>query len=291
MQDRKYTTPDLVSEITSEDLAKMPDEYQIEVMKAWFYSKYEDPIDSCPYESKEGGYQFIWGGPYDAREELDEEFSDILTDKIITQLAEELESECWEWSRIPEYDYDDYYGVVSTNTEFHVTFTDGLRNVRELLEADIDEDLKRTHYRLLFVNVITVLETFLSDAFINTVIANETLLRKFVETNKEFASHKFSMSKIFSCFENIEKEARNRLLNIVWHNLDRVKPMYKTTLDIEFPEATESIFSAIDKRHHIVHRNGKDKNGNEVEVTKGDISSLLDDVSDFVNYIDSQFAM
>lgn len=59
MQDRKYTTPDLVSVITSEDLVKMPDEYQIAVMKAWFYSKYEGPVDSCPYESREGGYQFI----------------------------------------------------------------------------------------------------------------------------------------------------------------------------------------------------------------------------------------
>lgn len=131
-----------------------------------------------------------------------------------------------------------------SNTEFHGTFTDGLRNVRKLLEADIDEDLKRTHYRLLFVNVITALETFLSDAFINTVMGDKALLRKFVETNKEFVSQKFSMSKIFSCFENIEKESRNYLLSIVWHNLDRVKPMYKATLDIEFPEATESIFSA-----------------------------------------------
>ncbi|HEX9023368.1 MAG TPA: HEPN-associated N-terminal domain-containing protein, partial [Geobacteraceae bacterium] len=67
----------------------------------WFYSKYEDPANNCPYESKEGGYQYIWGGPYDAYEELFQEFSGIYPDEIIEDLADELNDRSYEWSGKP----------------------------------------------------------------------------------------------------------------------------------------------------------------------------------------------
>ena len=31
---------------------------------------FEDPANETPYESSEGGYIYIWGGPYDALEQL-----------------------------------------------------------------------------------------------------------------------------------------------------------------------------------------------------------------------------
>ena len=39
-----------------------------ELMIEWFNQNFEDPAERTPYESAEGGYQWIWGGPYDARE-------------------------------------------------------------------------------------------------------------------------------------------------------------------------------------------------------------------------------
>ena len=43
---------------------------KLEMMIEWFHQNYEDPAESTPYESAEGGYIWIWGGPYDARDEL-----------------------------------------------------------------------------------------------------------------------------------------------------------------------------------------------------------------------------
>lgn len=53
-----------------------PDDRQktIDEMVAWFLANYEDPAENTPYVSKEGGYQYIWGGPYDAGEALADEF-------------------------------------------------------------------------------------------------------------------------------------------------------------------------------------------------------------------------
>jgi len=76
-----------------------------EKMIGWFQSKYEDPVHHCPYESKEGGYEFIYGGPFDAREELEYEFSDQYPDSLIDEVASELEGECLMWSGIPSKEW------------------------------------------------------------------------------------------------------------------------------------------------------------------------------------------
>ena len=73
-------------------------------MLRWFHSNYVDPVEICPYESAEGGYQYIWGGPYDPLEELESEFSGIASDKLISEVADELNDISWEWSGQPESD-------------------------------------------------------------------------------------------------------------------------------------------------------------------------------------------
>lgn len=77
-------------------------EDQIAEIKGWFYSNYEDPAESCPYESREGGYQYIWGGPYDAREEIEEEFSGVAPETVIDEVISELEEQSLEWSGRPD---------------------------------------------------------------------------------------------------------------------------------------------------------------------------------------------
>lgn len=81
---------------------------RIEALIEWFHSNYEDPANRLPYESGEGGYQWIYGGPYDAREELEGQFPNEDED-IIDAAVEEIEADgLLEWAPVsrPE-DYDD----------------------------------------------------------------------------------------------------------------------------------------------------------------------------------------
>jgi hypothetical protein len=72
----------------------------IEAMTSWFHAHYEDPVEHTPYCSAEGGYQYIFGGPYQAYDEIAGEFSHELTerfsadelDEIIAAAVEEIES-------------------------------------------------------------------------------------------------------------------------------------------------------------------------------------------------------
>ncbi|MBD0262586.1 MAG: hypothetical protein ICV78_07645 [Tolypothrix sp. Co-bin9] len=84
-------------------------------------------------------------------------------------------------------------------------------------------------------------------------------------------------------------EVKKYLSSQVWHNLKKVKPMYKDTFDIKFPEHLEELFKAIEKRHHFVHRNGKSKDGEEIILSQKNIEELMAEARKLVDYIDEQF--
>lgn len=52
--------------LTNSDFSEVPTSLQKEIMKQWFLKRYCDPIENTPYDSGEGGYQYIFGGPFDA---------------------------------------------------------------------------------------------------------------------------------------------------------------------------------------------------------------------------------
>ena len=81
----------------------------IDTLVEWFFERFEDPAHRLPYESAEGGYQWIYGGPYDAREQLEDNFPDE-AGHIIDAAVDQIKSGgLTEWSPVssPE-DYDDH---------------------------------------------------------------------------------------------------------------------------------------------------------------------------------------
>jgi len=88
------------------DIAGLNDDDAAQVMRTWFLNNYEDPAESCPYETAEGGYQWIWGGPCDAREELEDAFK--CSEKALEKAVEMVEEDgTLEWSPVPTQDEDD----------------------------------------------------------------------------------------------------------------------------------------------------------------------------------------
>lgn len=268
------------------------EEAQIEAMREWFYEHYEDPAQRTPHESREGGYIWIWGGPYDAREELHAEFEGIVRDDVIEELAGELEgySVLWTSGKKPE-DYDqEIVDDIADITSFHANFQLAIGDIYELLEVQVSGTAQRALYRLLYVNVITAMETYLSDAFISTVVPDAALMRRFVEINPPFRERKITLADVFKEMEKIEALAKSELRAIVWHNLKRIQPLYRGTLEIEFPEDLAALYKAIAVRHDLVHRNGTAKDGQEIEIAKEDIENLIEEVEQFVEHIDERLS-
>lgn len=74
----------------------LSEEEQIDTMVGWFNRKFEDPQQSTPYAmDKESphNYEYIWGGPYDASEELQDEFAGIASDEAIERATEMVQDQ------------------------------------------------------------------------------------------------------------------------------------------------------------------------------------------------------
>lgn len=130
--------------IDADFLRELPEEEQVPYLVAWFKSNYEDPVQETPYNGREGGYQYIWGGPYDAREELEDEFAGIASDGAIALAVEEVESDgTTEWA--PGRDHANHDRAADEFYETERSFS--LDELRDRLEAidtvDLNSDAAR----------------------------------------------------------------------------------------------------------------------------------------------------
>ena len=142
--------------------------------------------------------------------------------------------------------------------------------------------------KLLYANVITAFETYLSDTFVYTVVSFHPLIRRIVESDPEFKKRKIVLSDLFRKYDGIREEVSDYLESLIYHNLSKVKQLYKSVLCVDFPKDLSSIFKAINIRHDIVHRNGRTKGGEEHNLTKELVIELITNIRAFVDNVDEQ---
>lgn len=193
-----------------------------------------------------------------------------------------------EVEEIPEPYYDEQYEAISANTAFLEKFGQDIDNILKLTTIKLtDVDLIKLFYRQLYSSVIGIMETYLSDAFINTVFKSKENFRNFFKTFKSFKKQNISISAIYEYEAKAEPIAKKAMLDIIYHNLPIVSNMYKDTFGITFPKFSD-IYKAVLIRHDFVHRNGKDKEGKEVNIDEKMITELIDKVRIFIKDIDDQ---
>lgn len=193
-----------------------------------------------------------------------------------------------EIEEIDEPYYEDQYEAISANTEFLDTLNRDLDELTSLLNVLLnDTQLEKIFNRQLYASTIGTLETYLSDAFINTVLSNEGNLKVFFKTFKSFEKQNIAMSAIYEFHEKADSIAKKIMLDVIYHNLPKVSKMYKDTLGIIFPQFGE-IYKSVLIRHDLVHRNGKTKEGDEVLINKEAVTELIGNVRLFVCDIDEQ---
>lgn len=262
---------------------------QLEVMRDWFFDNFEDPANSCPYESKEGGYAYIYGGPYEASEELQAMFEGYVKFDYIQELADELQDQCYEWSgnsqNVSDWYDEDLYDAVTSSEDPFEKFVRNIEGIKSIAQTEQNNKHKNHLLGILYTNVITALETLYVELFINSIDKDDSYISDFIEkgktefkVSKEILSLTFKGEAIEKIKEEIIKSIKEHLISVSWHSTRKVISRYKATFDInvqkEWP--IDAIEIATQKRNHLVHRGGKDKDGNVVLIAENDLDMLLD---------------
>ncbi|WP_120232836.1 hypothetical protein [Chryseobacterium sp. AG363] len=220
-------------------------------------------------------------------------------DGYIQELDEETPLEI-----IENYDYE--LDAILSNNHFYENFKNEINKISDLNDLNItsEEDSKKerdsfvsaygmllpdelieTLRKLLYTNVITCLEAYLSSAYINTVISKPQNLKKFYETFLEFQKEKVTLSKLYELKDQTEEIAKQAMHKVLYHNLDKVNAMFKDTFAIPLPDFSK-LTRSIEIRHDIVHRNGFTKDNELIIITQNDITELIDITEKFVSDLD-----
>lgn len=263
-----------------EFFASKTEDEQKTFIKNWFLNNYDNPANCCPYD--DGEYVYIWGGPYEPKEELEEHFSGYVAQEIIDEVAEELEDISYEWSDLPENDEDELNYYLTNTEDPYGNFLKASNEITELLNENINNT--KTLYKMLYAQTISAMEQFLSSYFIKNIKDDVDLCIKFINSCDDLK--KIKLNEFAECKKTVtEFCCKHALEKIVWHKFKIVKNYYKDVLEITFPEDLSIIYQGIEKRHHIVHRNGKDYDNVDIIIIKDDVNKLLAEITKFIEKI------
>lgn len=179
--------------------------------------------------------------------------------------------------------------IEDINPDYFENFCNNIEIIRQLADMGnmIRPDLQYQQFAMLFSNAITNLETYLSDTLRLSIQKNKDNLRRFVSTFKDFQDIKFSITNIFEEYEQIEERVNKSLQGIMYHNLPKLKGVFRDSLEVEFPDI-RNLTKAIIKRHDFVHRNGRTTKGDRQAVSKEDVYELCNEIMIFVKEINQQ---
>jgi len=207
------------------------------------------------------------------------EIDDISDEDIIEVIENQNE--------LDEY-YEEQIDALLSTSNFITLFKNEISNLKSMNNTNLgNQDLQKTLQRHLYSGAITCLEDYLATTLINEVLNNEENFKNFVRTFHGIRDRKFGLNELYEKLEQIENIVKKELVDVIYHDLPKVKGMYEDTLKVTFPDISE-LMKIIRHRHDMVHRNGKDKDGNEIVITKVTVDSAISSVESFVNELEKE---
>ncbi len=183
---------------------------------------------------------------------------------------------------------DDFYDL-DVASEYAKNSLNMLYKIKNCVASlsKLDENNQKVIRKLLYGSVITALESYLGDAFKYHVINNKSYFYSFLKNYDFKGEKKYDLNelglhgnKIGEFIENRIKEIMN---NIIFHKIELVNELYKQILNIDLLPMIMDFREAIQKRHDIFHRNGKNITGIDLNIQSYDILTLISQVKKFIS--------
>lgn len=213
-------------------------------------------------------------------------FGDAYVD--FDDLSDEDILEIEEFSEDNQEYYDEQIEAILQSNAYYQIINTEIDNLKELSKIDLrNSNLQNTLFRQIFSGTITCLEDYLSSTIINKVFQNDEYFKNFVETNPKIKDRRFPLNQIYDQMENLTNIVKQELIDIIYHDLPKVRNLYQDTLKIQFP-SIKDLMAIIKTRHDMVHRNGKDKEGKRITLAQENIEEVIQKVETFITEIEGQ---
>lgn len=144
--------------------------------------------------------------------------------------------------------------------------------------------------RMVFAETISAMEAYLGDTLQSAVLKDPTAMQRMVIEDKELSAEKISLNEILRNPQIVEERVQTYLRGLLYHNLAKIEVIFSFALNIEiFPnkDLKRRLHKTIVLRHDVVHRNGRDKEGNQQYFPTQLVEETMDDVKTFIDHVEN----
>jgi len=182
-------------------------------------------------------------------------------------------------------DFTDLEEIQQEETQPHVISRESVEEIQSLSAI---QPLNASLQRMCYASIITAMEAYLGDILKREIFTRPAVKQRFV-VSYDFKKPKFTLSEIYTKLATLDAEIKDALDGLSLHKIDTAKNIFRSTLLTEFPAVSLPFLGgAVKRRHDIVHRNGRNTEGELLHIGYSDVAELAHDVLIFTRAIDAQ---
>ncbi|WP_318855002.1 hypothetical protein [Sinorhizobium meliloti] len=152
--------------------------------------------------------------------------------------------------------------------------------------------VKHALLRMLYVQYVVILEAYLSDRLINLILNDNEKLIALIGTVEALRNTTPKLIEIAKDPDIVVKHVKSYLHEFSFHKFSEAAKLYRAVLGVNIfaDEANAKEMDEIRvKRHHLIHRNGRDNEGKYVAVTAMEVLRVRKLVDEMVRRIEDVY--
>ncbi|MCC8362832.1 hypothetical protein LK996_07045 [Lysobacter sp. A6] len=261
---------------------------QVAALVQWFGARFCDPAEDAPYTSSEGSYLWVHGGPYEAGDQIGDQFRGLVEEAVIERAVEVVEGDgIYQWAPTELTYYDDFFDAeVDARTEPMQRLEATLGRLQGVLSLQGDDAVRNVARQLAYAGAMSALDTFLRETMSYWVDHSEDTVRNLVAGHPGFKDRKISLGKLFELYDALRAEVKAHMQAMAWHRPTEVAPMFSHGLGVTL--GYTGFDADVKKRYDLVHRSGRGIDGSAVTVTDADIANLAERVLAFAKEVEAK---
>ena len=172
--------------------------------------------------------------------------------------------------------------------------------------------------RVMYLQYVVILEAYLSDRLINIIMDDSDKMLALISRVDVLNRPSHTLIEIFKEPDIVRKTVKGFLQRVSFHDLMRVSQFYEVVLGVyifsdaplpreikkkreaqqkqksgealELTPAEEEMMSIIQTRHHLVHRNGRNNDGDLIEITIKDVQRMKQLIFEMVDRVEQVYS-
>lgn len=176
-----------------------------------------------------------------------------------------------------EFDYYIYLTLKDADSIFHRDMLE----LKEMLAANHGMENNKTYLKMVYAHAVTLLEVYLEDITKSLILTNNEYLSNTIKNVKPFCDTAFKLADISLEDDGIKKFVINKISDGLFHDIPKVTKVISGVIGKKLDVSISDVCRVTNVRHDIVHRNGKSRDGEEIEVTLSFVTDALNVIEGF----------